>query len=202
MDMREIVEKGYESGDYAEQYRKDDSLDKEDRKYLEILIKLLPKGARILDLGCGVGIPHDKFLIKQGFKVVGVDISKKHIDAAKKNNPEAEYIHGDFSRLTLKENSFDAIISLYAIFHIPREEHEGILNKINKLLKKDGIILITLGAEEMKMDVHDFVGANMAWSSFSAEENKELVKNAGFEIIHAEVEITDEKHLWILAKNI
>ena len=198
--MREVVKKGYDEGDYAGHYRMDENLDVEDKKYFSKMMKLIPEKSKILDLGCGVGMPHDLFLVKQGYDVTGVDLSKKHIEAAKQNVPEAKYFCGDFFEIDFPEESFDAIISLYAIFHIPREEHEKLLNRINKLLKKNGIILITLGAREMKMDVDDFVGSKMAWSSFSVEENKELIKKAGFEILHAEVEITKEKHLWILAK--
>ena len=198
--MREVVKKGYDEGDYAGHYRMDENLDAEDKKYFSKMMKLIPEKSKILDLGCGVGMPHDLFLVKQGYDITGVDLSKKHIDSAKKNVPSAAYFCGDFFEIDFPEKSFDAIISLYAIFHIPREEHEKLLNRINKLLKKNGIILITLGAREMKMDVDDFVGSKMAWSSFSVEENKELIKNAGFEILHAEVEITKEKHLWILAK--
>ena len=55
---------------------------------------------------------------------------------------------------------------------------------MNQLLKKDGHILITLGAESMKMVINkNFVGAPMAWSSYSVEQNKKMVQKAGFEIL-------------------
>ena len=53
----------------------------------------------------------------------------------------------------------------------------------------------------MKCDINpDFVGAPMAWSSYSVEKNKQLVQEAGFDIIMAVEDYRTERHLWILAK--
>ena len=40
----------------------------------------------------------------------------------------------------------------------------------------------------------------MAWSSYAVEKNKQLVQNAGFEILMANEDCRTEHHLWILAK--
>jgi ubiquinone/menaquinone biosynthesis C-methylase UbiE len=120
---------------------------------------------------------------------------------SKKNVPKAKFIKGDFSKLKLKSNSVDAIVSFYAIFHIPRSEHKKILKKMHNLLRPNGYLLITLGFNEMKMDVGKFVDSKMAWSSYSAEKNKQLVEQTGFKIKLLEEEHHDgEHHLWILAQ--
>ncbi|KXA91188.1 hypothetical protein AKJ63_01825 [candidate division MSBL1 archaeon SCGC-AAA259D18] len=98
------------------------------------------------------------------------------------------------------ENSFDAIVSFYAIFHIPRERHPDLLMKMNKWLKDSGIILITLGTEEMEKEEADFVGSEMVWSSFSIKKNKRMVEESGFKILGSYEEKEDEHHLWVLAK--
>jgi len=204
--MRKIVEKGYEEGNYEKTYRLDDKIEKYtiEKKNLDKLINLLRKGAKILDLGCGPGIPYDKYLVKNGFKIMGVDISQKHIDMARKNVPEGEFIKGDISKIDFDEKSFDAIISLYSIFHIPKEEHRGLFLKIYEILKDDGLILVTMGTElSEKEEIEDFIGSKMVWSSYSMEENIKLIKQCGFEIIHQEEEGKkgdEEHHLWILAK--
>ncbi len=72
---------------------------------------------------------------------------------------------------------------------------------MNSLLKKEGYILITLGAKSMKYAVNpNFVGAPMAWSSYSVENNKKLVSKTGFKILMAVEDYRTEKHLWLLAK--
>jgi len=200
MDMRKIVEKGYDEGEYATHYRKQDKLNKLEVKFLSKLFKVLKSG-KIIDFGSGTGIPYDSYLVKKGFNVTGIDISQKHIDLAKKNVPKAKFVKGEFSTLKLKNNSVDAIVSFYAIFHIPRSEHKKIMKKMYNLIRPKGYILITLGINEMKMAVGKFIDSKMAWSSYSAEKNKRLVEQTGFKIKLLEEEHhNSEHHLWILAQ--
>lgn len=197
-NMRELVTKGYDEGKYDKVYaRKNTKLEAFEKYMCDELISRTKKGSKILDLGCGVGLPHDGYFVKNKFSLTGVDISKKHIEQAKKN-VKAKYFVGDFFSV---KGKFDAIVSFYAIFHIPRKEHKQLLKHIHSMLKKEGHILITLGVEDMKCDVSkDFVGAPMAWSSYTVEKNKKLITDAGFEILIAAEDYRTEKHLWILAR--
>ncbi|MBR9677555.1 class I SAM-dependent methyltransferase [Candidatus Woesearchaeota archaeon] len=200
-DMRKIVQEGYDKGDYQQFYRTDDSLNSCEKRFMKKFTELISKNAKVLDLGSGIGLPYDKHLVKEGYSITGIDISQKHVDTAKENVPQAKYIKGDFSTLKFNEK-FNAIISFYAIFHIPREEHKALFEKINSLLTNKGVILITMGADDMKLAVDDFVGSKMAWSSYSIEENKRLVEKAGFKILYFEEEKEKEHHLWILAQKV
>jgi SAM-dependent methyltransferase len=200
-DMRKLVKQGYNTGNYEKFYdREKNILDLFDKLMCDELISRLNKNSKILDLGCGIGLPHDKYFVDNKMALTGIDISEKHIALAKKNVKSAKYIVGDFFSKDVL-GKFDAVISYFAIFHIPRTEHLKLFKRINSLLNKNGYILITLGAEEMKCDVNqDFVGAPMAWSSYSVEKNKQLVQEAGFDIIMAVEDYRTERHLWILAK--
>ncbi len=42
----------------------------------------LPEEGRVLDLGCGTGVPYAKFLAGEGFDVIGVDLSKEMVKVA------------------------------------------------------------------------------------------------------------------------
>ncbi len=170
-------------------------------KYLEKLNSVLPPNSRILDIGCGAGIPVDRFFVKKGHKVMGIDISEKQIELAKKNVPEGDYKVEDMSLLNDGEYSADAVVSFYAIFHTKREFHKDILNRINSFLKKDGYLLITMGASDWEGKEDDFFGGEMEWSHYGAEKNAQLVKDANFEIIFSEIDTSgNEKHLVILAR--
>lgn len=205
-EMRKIVERGYEEGDYLGTYRLDDGIDKYplEKRNIDRLIELLPKGASILDLGCGPGIPFDKYLVENGYEVTGIDISQKHINFAKTQVPGATFIRADMSSVDFDEESYDAVISLYAIFHIPREEHRDLILSIHRMLKENGLTLLTLGTgTEDEGDVGDFIGSKMVWSSYSLDENLRIVKDCGFEIVHWEEEGKKgypEHHLWVLAR--
>ncbi len=170
-------------------------------KYLDKLSSMLPPGSTILDIGCGAGLPIDKYFVEHVFKVIGIDISEKQIELAKKNVPQGEFKVEDMSELKDTEYSVDAAVSFYAIFHTPREKHQEILNKIATFLKKGGLLLITMGSSEWEGKENDFFGGEMSWSHFGAEKNLEIVKNAGFEIILSEIDKTGgEKHLIVLAR--
>jgi cyclopropane fatty-acyl-phospholipid synthase-like methyltransferase len=169
-------------------------------KYLEKLNDLLQPEAKILDVGCGAGMPVDKFFLDKGHEVLGIDISEKQIELAKKNLPQGDFKVEDMSELREGEYGVDAVVSFYAIFHTKREQHKDILKKINSFLKKNGLLLITMGSSDWE-GREDFFGGEMEWSHYGKEENIKLVQEAGFEIILAEVDTTGgEKHLVVLAK--
>lgn len=117
-------------------------------KYLDKLNNLLRHNSTILDIGCGAGVPIDQYLVGKGHKVIGIDISEKQIELAKKNVPEAKYIVKDMSNLKSGEYQVDAVVSFYAIFHTPREMHLDLLKKIYSFLNRGGYLLITMGSGE------------------------------------------------------
>ncbi|TSC66803.1 MAG: methyltransferase type 11 [Microgenomates group bacterium Gr01-1014_80] len=193
-----LVREGYNK--VAEHYSTERDQFKNDR-YLDGLIKLLKPGVTILDLGCGAGLPIDRYLIDRGFRIVGVDLSEKQIELAKKNIPQATYEVGDISALQDGQYQVNAVVSFYAIFHTPREKHQDIIKRIHSFLVDGGLILITMGAGEWEGTEENFHGTKMWWSHYGSEKNRELIENEGFEIILDEIDTSGgEKHQIIMAK--
>lgn len=82
----------------------------------DLLNRVLSSGPsnRVLDLGCGTG-EHARFLVEQGYRVVGVDASESQIATALESPVTAgvEFVHGDLRELeTLLEGLFGAAICL------------------------------------------------------------------------------------------
>jgi len=170
---------------------------------LEQLAVLLPKGSTILDIGCGAGVPIDKFLSENGYTVKGIDISEKQIELAKKNVPHASYEVKDMSEFKDNEYDVDAIVSFYAIFHTPREIHFELFKKLASFLKSGGLLLVTMGSSDWEGEEENFHGAHMYWSHYSPEKNVEIVKKAGFEIISDKLDMSGgEKHQIIFCRRI
>lgn len=203
-DMREIVKEGYEKGDYDKKYRGDETKigAKEEELFADFLKNLSDK-PKVLDFGCGTGRPYVEYLLEKGCKVTGIDICKKHIDKARNNFPQGQFILGDFSNYNFAD-SFDAIVSLYTVFHIPRTEHRKLFVKMKNLLTERGKILVTVGAEAGEFSSNDFCGAKMAWSTHDPKTYIDMLKEVGFEILttrmEGELEGEDEYHFWILAQ--
>ena len=169
-------------------------------QYLEKLDALLKPGSAILDLGCGAGMPIDKFLVDRGHQVTGIDFSSKMIDLAKRHVPEAKYLVRDISELKRGEFRVDAVVSFYAIIHIPKENHRELFTRINSFLPGGGLILVTLGKEENE-EIGDYHGVEMYWSHYGPEQSREIIEEAGFEVIIDEIDAGgEEKCQYFLAR--
>ncbi|NHJ87507.1 MAG: class I SAM-dependent methyltransferase [Asgard group archaeon] len=199
--IKSIVSMGYDK--VADEYLATRSEEDEEVKLLPDFMKRLPVGGRVLDAGCGAGEPITRILSEK-FKVVGVDISKKQIDIAREMLPYCDFVWQDMTTLTYPDEYFDGIVSYYAIQHIPREEHRGLLINFQRMLKPKGLALLCFATtDEPGTVVDDFFGVKMYWSSFDAGTNVEMLKDAGFEVIWIKLifdDITEEQHLFVLAQ--
>ena len=194
---KDIVRKGYDR--IAQRYIgvRDQFVN---NRYLLNFNSRIKPGSLILDLGCGAGKPIDRFLVNRGHKVIGVDFSKKQIKLAKRNVPEARYVAKDISSLRKEEYKVDAVISFYAILHVPRETHQELFYIINSFLPEGGLILVTMGSSERE-EIEDFYGVEMYWSHYDPEKNREIIERAGFEVILDEIDASRiDKHQVIIAR--
>jgi cyclopropane fatty-acyl-phospholipid synthase-like methyltransferase len=192
-----LVKKGY--NEIAKRYSMQRDRYK-NNKYLDRLIVLLKPGASILDIGCGAGIPIDKYLFDKGFGITGIDISEKQIELARKNLPTCNFQVKDMSDMSEGEYHVDAVVSFYAVFHIPREKHLDLFKKISTFLPNGGYLLVTMGSSEWEGS-EAFHGTTMWWSHYNAEKNEKIIKRAGFKIIQNKIDNSGgEKHQIVLAK--
>lgn len=201
MDDKDIVKKGYD--EIAERYLESRSKSSKDVLLIQELIDRLPEGARVLDAGCGAGDPIAKIL-SENYSVVGIDFSENQVALARKNVPDAAFQIMDMTELDFPEKSFNAVVSYYAIIHIHRDKHKGIIGGFHRVLKQGGLLFLCTGATDLDDDVNeDYLGTKMYWSHYESETNKLMVEAAGFEIIWAKV-VGDDScggggHLFILA---
>jgi len=181
MNYKETVKAGYNV--IADRYLAERTHDSEDVSLLNDLIESLPKDATVLDAGCGAGVPIS-LMLSERFTVTGVDFSEAQIELAKKNVPNANFICQDMTGLDFPEDSFDGICSYYAIIHIPREEHEALLQNFYRMLKPNGFALLCLGAENLIDDIEEnYLGARMYWSHYDTDTYLTMLKNCDFSII-------------------
>ena len=103
-------------------------------------LKLVPKGGKILDLGCGSGRDSMNF-IKLGYEVTAVDGSK---ELAKKASAllGKEVIASTFEELELKEK-FHGIWACASLLHIKREDLKTVLNNLYNNLEDNGVFYMS-----------------------------------------------------------
>lgn len=205
MNPKETVQAGYERA--ADAYLADRPQDSPDIAALEQLVSRLAPGSSVLDAGCGAGLPILRRLTET-CNVVGVDFSRQQLTLAAGHVPAAALACMDLSRLGFAAGTFDAVVSYYAIIHIPRDEHAGILAAFHRLLRPGGLAFLCLGAMDIADDLaDDFYGVPMYWSHYDAPTNLALLRQAGLEVVWSEIigdslggEAATGGHLFVLVR--
>jgi SAM-dependent methyltransferase len=183
VDYKELVRAGYDScaESYAAARREDDS------DQLSSLLDVLPEGSSVLDLGCGAGVPIARKLSER-HRVTGVDTSIAMLRLARASVPDARFIHSDILEVELDEASFDAVVAIFVLFHLPCEEHARVFERVWSWLRPGGYFLATLTEHaESPYIEHDFFGTDMYWSNLSLAKYKDLLTSLGFEVVHERI---------------
>ncbi len=107
-------------------------------KMLDKTISYLPKGARIIDLGCGDGRDTDH-LKRKGFDVVGIDLSRSMVNLARKKYPDRTFLHGDMRDTIFPDNTFHCAWANASIINLPKSELSAFEAEVYRLINSNGI---------------------------------------------------------------
>ncbi|MDQ2910121.1 MAG: class I SAM-dependent methyltransferase [Actinomycetota bacterium] len=173
-------------------------------RLLDDFASRLPDGARVLELGCGAGLPATRKLADR-FEVVGVDISAAQLALARGNVPQATFVEADFLTLDLPPRSFDGVCAFYSITHVPRDAHAELFRRIATWLEPEGLFLASLSAGGSNDWTGEWLGVEMFFSGFDADTNRRLLWDAPFALVVDEIVTVEEPEgpatfLWVLAK--
>jgi cyclopropane fatty-acyl-phospholipid synthase-like methyltransferase len=175
-------------------------------RWVEKLLARLEGGSDVLELGCGGGSPATKRLAERR-RLLGVDISARQVERARERVPTASFRCADATELELGPASFDAVVSLYMLGHVPRGEQALLLASIASWLRDGGFLLVTMGTGGAEDEIEeDWLGAPMFFASFDEATNRRMLADAGFELIEAKVIPIEEpghglvSFMWILAR--
>ncbi|MBI2775493.1 class I SAM-dependent methyltransferase [Candidatus Dependentiae bacterium] len=115
------------------------------QKLAEWFPQLVNKEITILDFGCGDGMMtcFASEMFKKA-KVYGVDPSPKSIAIAQQKYPHITFaVNSDSdTKIELDDSMFDLVVAAGAFHHIPYRMHEGYLNELMRILKRDGILIL------------------------------------------------------------
>jgi cyclopropane fatty-acyl-phospholipid synthase-like methyltransferase len=150
-----------------------------------VLFEELAPGSRMLELGCGAGVPTARALARR-FQVTGVDISAAQVVLARRNVPDALFLRADMTEIEFAPDSFHGVVAFWSLIHVPRREQPALLRKVASWLRPGGYFVAIMGARAMRADVDDYMGAQMYWSGFDAQTNVRLLEEAGLRIVSAE----------------
>ena len=112
-------------------------------KMVDELFSSLPKGAAILDVGCGTG-EHLKRALGHGLKAAGVEPAPAMLGVARRDVPQARLEDGVATRLPFGDGEFDAVIMIEVLRYLDLPDIELALREARRVLRPGGKILVTL----------------------------------------------------------
>lgn len=147
----------------------------------------LPSGARVLDLGCGTGLPTAKQLADAGLRVTGVDLSPGMLAQARAHVPAADFVRADIADLyddgPLAPDSFGGVTAFFSLLMLPREEIPYALRAIHGLLEPGGVFALSMVEADVDYVAIPFLGHTIRVSGYLRDELHQVVTDAGFEMI-------------------
>lgn len=147
------------------------------------LISRLTPPARVLDLGCGSGLPTARQLLAAGHDVVGVDESSVMLDLAAEQAPGGQYLHRDM-RDVADLGEFDAVIAFFSFIMLPRRDIPALLAQLRSQLRGPKLLLVAMVLGDFDAFPISFMGVPAAATAYPPDELAQLVERAGFEILN------------------
>jgi SAM-dependent methyltransferase len=152
-----------------------------DQPFIERFLGFLPRGAAVLDLGCGGGSPVALHMVAQGFRVTGVDSSPTLISLCRTRMPDQEWIVGDMRSLALGRR-FGGILAWDSFFHLRHEDQRAMFGIFAARAAPAAILIFNAGFGHGEA-VGSYRGDPLFHASLDASEYEALLADFGFELI-------------------
>lgn len=115
----------------------------------------------ILDVACGRGLPMEMIKMRMDVKrSVGVDLFGPYIKECKAKKIHDEYVISDIRKMKFPDKSFDVVMALQVLEHLPQKDAWKVLEKMEKIAKKQVMIATPIGemyhpaVDDNKLQLH------------------------------------------------
>lgn len=166
-------------------------------------IESLPAHGVVLDIGSGGG-RDSRYLHERGYAVIGIDISDRLVEEARKINPGIDYRVMDFENLVFPDEEFHGVWANASLHHIPKERIAKVFRDIHRLLKKGGIFFLKVkqgSGEGIKSEEKFGVSIERYLARYKPEELEDMLRSAGFSITRS-VTTNEEEWIDVVAKKL
>jgi len=202
-----IVKSFYEEVDEEQRLKKSRHGQLEFRTTMEYIHRLVPEGAKILEVGAGTG-RYSITLAKEGYEVTAVELLENNLKVLKANSQGLENLQAfqgdalDLSRW--EDDTFDVTLVLGPMYHLYEKEqiHKAIDEAI-RVTKKDGVIFFAflsvyaiLFNNYLKENLQDGIEENFTESYEIRHFEEQLF--TGYDIVEFE-ELFEEKEIEYLS---
>ncbi|MGW8378763.1 methyltransferase domain-containing protein [Streptomyces sp. ODS28] len=144
----------------------------------------MPPGSRVLDLGCGTGVPTARQLADAGHLVTGVDLSPGMLKLCRDNVPSGEFHKLDIAEVEASGlGPFDGAAAFFSLLMLPRGEIPAALRMLHGRLRSGAPLALGM----VEADVDDFpipfLGHTIRVSGYLRDDLRRVVREAGFEVV-------------------
>ena len=154
--------------------------------------RTLPRGAAVIDVGCGSGLPITKVLVSEGLNVYGIDASPSLIEAFRHNLPEISVACEPVEDSSFFDRRFDGVLAWGLMFLLLPEAQRSLIRRIAEILVPGGRLLFTSPAEPV---VWKDAMTGLESRSLGAAEYRRLLSAVGVSV-SSEYEDEGQNHYY------
>ncbi len=171
-------------------------------EFIETNLEILPKGAKILEIGAGDG-NNSKYIEELGYNVTASDVAEDFIKAIKAKGLKT--IKFNLLKDTLSEK-YSAIFCWRVFVHFTKEDIKIALQKVYEMLEDEGLFIFnvmnlegkTASEEWVDFDNEYHMGAKRYYKYFSEKELYEIIIKSGFTICNFHKEGGESNNKWLV----
>jgi cyclopropane fatty-acyl-phospholipid synthase-like methyltransferase len=145
-----------------------------------------PKGASVLDLGCGSGSPVARHMARCGLHVTGVDASPTLISLCRERLPDQEWIIADMRSLALGR-TFDGVLAWDSFFHLAPDQQRAMFGVFRAHAAPCAALMFNAGSSHGEA-IGTYRGDPLYHASLSPGEYETLLDASGFDIVAHAIE--------------
>jgi len=145
-------------------------------RYYFVVNQIELKDKIVLDIASGEGYGSN-ILAKHALQVTGVDISLEAIEYAtdKYRTKNLKFVHGDVTKIPMKDNSVDVVVSFETIEH--HDKHFEMLQEIKRILRIDGVLIISSPDKYYYSDIPNYKNEFHVKELYNAEFKELISRN-------------------------
>lgn len=141
--------------------------------------KALPRGAAVIDLGCGPGLPITDVLVAEGLRAYGVDAAPSLVQAFRRNLPNTPIACEAIQESKFFDRTFDGVLAWGLMFLLSPEDQRGLIRRVADILVPGGRFLFTAPAE---IGFGSDVMTGLDSRSLGAEEYRRCLSAVGLSV--------------------
>ena len=153
--------------------------------------KAQPKGAEVIEIGCGGGVPVSKTLVDAGLKLWAIDSSPTLIRIFKDRFPNVPARCESATDSSYFGQKFDAAIAIGLVFLLPERDQIELIRRVSKILRPGSSFLFTA---PLQVGTWDDTLTGHGCLSLGEERYVRALRDNGFENIRTHTDAGDNNY--------